>query len=40
MTDAEQRLRDDLAEARFHNKVLTWVAAFLLLALLVSLAWR
>jgi hypothetical protein len=34
----EQQLREDLAEARFHNKVLTWIAAGLLLALLLVLA--
>ena len=38
MTD--RRLQEDLDEARFQNRVLTWLAAFLLLALLLALAWR
>lgn len=40
MTDQERQLQEALAEARFHNLVLTWIAAFLLLGLLLALGWR
>ncbi len=36
MTDREQQLQHALDEARFQNKVLTWIAAFLLLAWIVT----
>jgi hypothetical protein len=40
MTEQERQLREALDEARFHNRVLTWIAAFLLLAALLPWAWR
>lgn len=40
MTEQERQLREKLAEAQFHNKVLTWLAAGFCLAFFVALAWR
>ena len=40
MIDSERRLREQLAEAQFHNKVLTWLAAFFFAASLLLLAFR
>jgi hypothetical protein len=40
VTDRERQLREELDEARFHNRVLTWIAAILLFLLLAALAWR
>ena len=38
--DAERSLREQLAEAHFHNKVLTWIAAFFFAVSLLLLAYR
>lgn len=40
MSEQLRQLQEALAEARFHNRVLTWIAAVLLLALLLALGWR
>jgi hypothetical protein len=40
VTETERRLREELAEARFHNQVLTWLAGVLLLLLVLAWAWR
>jgi hypothetical protein len=36
MTETERQLREELAQARFQNKLLTGFAAFFLLAWLVT----
>ena len=40
MNDPVRQLQEDLSDARFHNRVLTWIAAALLFALLLALGWR
>jgi hypothetical protein len=39
VTDQVRQLQEALDEARFHNRVLTWIAAALLLGLLASLVY-
>jgi hypothetical protein len=39
-TGRERQLREQLDEAHFQIKLLTWIGAFLFFALLAVLAWR